>query len=230
MATKKTTESKTPFIDHITPKGKSLDKALQREFGLNLEDFQSVVQGDVTITQKIGEQARKGRLMAEFAPKLAVAYNEIIQGTLAQNRAYAEILQNAGKSGIELNKLEANTQLANSKYGHERSELAAQFVASKDAESQRHVYQLNYVQMKAYIDAYTTQVDRDATLLEQSYKPELKQIATDEQYKSKVMNHVLSQGDNARVDLIPQKNYNHANFRESIGAKFEKFKVALGFE
>ncbi|MFM6265932.1 MAG: hypothetical protein ACKPFA_05380, partial [Dolichospermum sp.] len=91
------------------------------------------------------------------------------------------------------------------------------------SENTRHSYQMNYTQIKGYVDAHLTEVDRQTAILEQSNRPEIKQVAADEQYQQKVMNEALSKGETARPDLIPQKEY------RGIKGKFKEFMGALGF-
>ncbi|MBD6619709.1 hypothetical protein FNW02_28800 [Komarekiella sp. 'clone 1'] len=211
--------------NHVTPKAKRINQVIKQKFGVTLDDFTAAMQGDVTSAQKIGELARQGRLSAELAPQLAAAYHEIINGTTAQNKAFSEVLVNAGKSAIEIDKAVMNATLANTQYAHRRSELASEFINARNAENQRHNYQMNYQQIKGYIDVYLAGIDNKTSLLEQSYRPELKQIQSDEQYQTKVLNHVLDKGDNSRVDLIPEKQYLTNGIKET----FLKVKSALGF-
>ncbi|MBW4558265.1 MAG: hypothetical protein KME59_20525 [Trichormus sp. ATA11-4-KO1] len=211
--------------NHVTPKAKRINQVIKQKFGVTLDDFTAAMQGDVTSAQKIGELARQGRLSAELAPKLAAAYHEIINGTTAQNKAFSEVLVNAGKSAIEIDKAVMNATLANTQYTHRRSELASEFINARNAENERHHYQMNYQQIKGYIDVYLAGVDNKTSLLEQSYRPEIKQIQSDEQYQTKVLNHVLDKGDNSRVDLIPEKQYLTNGIKET----FLKVKSALGF-
>jgi hypothetical protein len=220
---------KLQLKNHITPKAKRINQVIQSKFGVTLDDFTSAMMGDATSAKKIGELARQGRLSAELAPKLAEAYHAIINGSTAYNKAISEVLVNAGKSAIEIDKATMQATGANTQYGHKRSELAAEFVNSRNTENQRHSYQMNYTQIKGYIDAYLVGIDNRSTLIEQSNRPELKQIAADESYETKVINHVLSAGDNARIDLIPHKQYQPTKVREVLAEKFTAIKSALGF-
>lgn len=215
--------------DHITPKTRKLNQVLRTKFGVTLNDFVSAMMGDVAKAQEIGELARQGRLSAEFAPKLAQAYQEIINGSTVYNKAIAEVLVNAGKSAIEIDKAVINATLANTQYGHKRTELAAELVNARNAENKRHEYQMNYQQIKGYIDAYLVGVDQKTAILDQSNRPELKQIDADEAYQAKVINHVLADGDNSRVDLISQKNYQPRTVKQFLFDKFSALQNALGF-
>jgi hypothetical protein len=219
--------AKSPTLkNHVQPKAKRISSMLKNKFGVELSDFDAALNGDVQAAQKIGELARQGSLSAEFAPKLAQLYEQIISGTEAYNQAVSDILVQAGKSAIAIDKATMKATLENTKYGHSRSELAAEFVASKSAESQRHKYQMNYTEIKGYIDAHLVGIDQKTSLLEQSNRPELKQIAADEQYEKKELNEALNKGDKARYDLIPEKDYQSS---PGLKAKLLQLKTALGF-
>lgn len=219
----------TKLKNHVAPKARRLGQVLKTKFDVSLADFDNALNGDVAAAQKIGELARQGRLSSELAPKLAEAYQQIISGSEAYNKATADILVQAGKSAIAIDKAAMQATLANAKYAHQRSELAAEFVNSRNAENSRHNYQMNYTQIKGYVDACITSVDNRATLIEQSNRPELKQIAADESYDAKVLNHVLAAGENARPDLIQHRNYQPSKVKEILSEKFTAIKSALGF-
>ena len=217
--------TKTPRLkNHILPKGKLLSQTLDRKFGVTLADFDRAIGGDVAAAQKIGELARQGRLSQELAPKLAQAYLEIINGSEAYNRATADILLQAGKSAIAIDKAGSQVMLGQQKYVHSRQELAQEFVLSKNTENTRHQYQMNYTQIKGYVDAHLTEVDQQTAILEQSNRPEIKQVAANEAYQQRSMNEALNKGETARYDLIPEKNY-----RTGIKGKIQEFLGALGF-
>lgn len=226
---KSSNPGKLTLKNHVTPKAQKINRVLKTKFGVSLDDFTNAMMGDVTSAQKIGELARQGRLSAEFAPKLAQAYQEIINGSTAYNKAISEVLVNAAKSAIEIDKAVMNATLANTQYGHKRSELAAEFINARNTENQRHNYQMNYTQIKGYIDAYLVGVDNHAALIDQSNRPEVKQLSADEAYQTKVINEALNRGDDARFDLIPQKNYQPNTVRGLLAEKFTAIKSALGF-
>ncbi|MEY3255649.1 MAG: hypothetical protein RLZZ29_780 [Cyanobacteriota bacterium] len=216
--------TKTKLKNHILPKGKLLGQTLDRKFGVTLADFDRAINGDIAAAQKIGEMARQGRLSSELAPKLAQAYLEIINGSEAYNRATADILLQAGKSAIAIDKSASQVMLGQQKYVHARQELAQEFVIGKNSENTRHNYQMNFTQIRGYIDAHLTGIDQQTAILEQSNRPEIKQISANETYQTKTMNEALSKGETARYDLIPEKNY-----RTGIKGKIQEIRTALGF-
>jgi hypothetical protein len=222
---KQLSPAKVPKLkNHILPKGKLLSQTLDRKFGVTLADFDRAINGDIQAAQKIGELARQGRLSQELAPKLAQAYLEIINGSEAYNKATADILLQAGKSAIAIDKAGSQVMLGQQKFIHSRQELAQEFVIGKNSENTRHNYQMNFTQIRGYIDAHLVGIDQQTAILEQSNRPEIKQIAANEQYQQKTMNEALNKGENARYDLIPEKDY-----RTGIMGKIASIKAALGF-
>jgi hypothetical protein len=216
--------TKTKLKNHILPKGKLLTQTLDRKFGVSLADFDKAINGDIQAAQKIGELARQGRLSQELAPKLAQAYIEIIGGSEVYNKATADILLQAGKSAIAIDKSASQVMLSQQKYIHQRQELSQEFVIGKNSENSRHAYQMNFTQIKGYVDAHLVEVDRQSAILEQSNRPEIKQISANEQYQQRTMNEALNKGETARYDLIPEKQY-----AGGFKAKLMEFKAALGF-
>lgn len=214
----------TSLKNHVSPKGKRLGQVLKNKFSVTLDDFDSAIMGDVGAAQRIGELARQGSLSSQYAPKIAAMYLQIIEGSEAYNKAIADILQQAGKSAIVIDKSVSQTLLANTKYDHQRKELAQEFIYSRNTENTRHDYQLNFTQIKGYVDAHLVGVDNQSAVLQQSYRPEIKQISADEQFQNRQVNEALEKGDKARYDLIVEKNYING-FKDKLLA----LKAAIGF-
>jgi hypothetical protein len=209
--------------NHISTRGKTLNNQLVNKFGISLHEFEKACLGDLTSIQRIGELSRQAKFMSEYAPRLKDAYVEIIQGTTTYNLALADILKAAGSASLQIDKAAASTTLADQKFVHGRLELAKQVLMDKKSENDRHQYQLNYSQIKGYMDAFLVDVDRQSAILEQSNRPEIKQVQEDKAYESKLINEYLDEGDRARPDLIPNRKY------RGIKGKFEQIKTALGF-
>jgi hypothetical protein len=209
--------------NHVTPKGKALNSQLSAKFGITLADFEKACMGDLTSIQRIGELNKQATFMTEYAPKLKDAYLTIIEGTETYNLALADILKASGTASLRITKAMDSTALADRKYVNGRVEQARQYLTDKQAENARHSYQMNYQEVKGYMDAFLVDVDRQNAVLEQSNRPELKQREADKQYQSKAVNEYLDNGNDARLDLIPQKNY------RGIRGKIQEFMGALGF-
>jgi hypothetical protein len=209
--------------NHITPKGKALNSQLSAKFGISLQMFENACMGDLAAIQKIGELNRQAGFMKEYAPKLKEAYLQIIEGSTTYNLALADILKAAGSASLQIDKAANSTALADRKYVHQKIEIGRQYIQDKQTENARHAYQLNYQEVKGYMDAFLVDVDRQTAISEQSNRPEVKQIEANKQYQGRLINEYLDNGNDARPDLIPQKNY------LGIRGKFREFMSALGF-
>jgi len=193
--------------NHVSKKAKRISGMLKGKFGFDLALVNQALQGNKAALQAIGEAARQGQQVLELMPLLKDACTTIEKATEEYNKGVADILKQGATSAINTDKAIMQTMLANQKYVHQRSELAAEFSVAKSTESARHQYAINYIQLKAYIDQYLTKVDNDAKLLDQTNRPELKQFDENNRYDMAVSRHLLQHGDKARVDLIPKREY-----------------------
>jgi hypothetical protein len=209
--------------NHILPKGKALNSQLSSKFGITINDFQKACMGDLAAVKRIGELNKQAAFMQEYAPKLKDAYLQIIEGSATYNLALADILKAAGSASLQIDKAANSTALADRKYVHGKIEIGRQYITDKQTENARHAYQMNYQEVKGYLDAHLVNIDRQTAILEQSNRPELKQVEADKQYQSRVVNEYLTNGNDARIDLIPQKEY------RGIKGKIKEFMGALGF-
>ncbi|NEP63542.1 MAG: hypothetical protein F6K31_42705 [Symploca sp. SIO2G7] len=192
--------------DHVTS-SKTVVNLLNSKFGFSVEDLEAALSGDRKKLQKFGEAARQGRLTKEMMPLLEQASLDIIQGTEVYNTSMANILKNGASSSSKIDKASQNTILANQRYINQKKEQKTEAVYRWDAEKSRHQYTLNFMQLRAYIDQYLNTVDNEAALDQQSNRPELKQVAENRRYSSTTAKHLIENGSEARLDLLPRKEY-----------------------
>jgi hypothetical protein len=209
----------------VSSKGKALKSQLSSKFGITLDDFSRAAMGSLPHIQKIGELNKQATFMREYAPKLKEAYLTIIEGTETYNLALADILKASGSASLKITKAMDQTALADRKFVNGRIEQAEQYLTDKKVEVARHAYTLNYQQVKGYIDAFLVDVDRDDAVLNQSLRPEIKQVQEEKRYKGKLVDEYLSEGNDARPDLIPHKEYSNSGIR----GRLSEFMGALGF-
>ncbi|NER27254.1 MAG: hypothetical protein F6J89_06350 [Symploca sp. SIO1C4] len=216
---------------HVSPHTKTINKALQSKFGFGLGDLDAALSGNQTKLKQIGEAARQGKLTAELMPLLEQAYSQIIEGTTAYNTSVDRILKQGASSAISIDKAISQAVLANQKYINQRKEIKGDFIQQRDAETARHKYAIDYAQLKAYIDTYLVGVDREAQILQQANRPELKQIEENQRYELAAIKHLLKKGEKARLNLIPKRNYvrEKAPRKPGIVRRINQVKEALGF-
>lgn len=193
--------------NHITPNAKRISGILKDKFGLDLSDLDKALQGDEQALKNIGEAGRQGQRTQELMPLISEAYSHLIKGTEEYNKGVSGILKQGASSAIAIDKAGIQVALANQKYGNQRKESAAELLAGREAEKTRHDHAINYIQLKAYIDQYMTTVDGDGRILDQTNRPQLRQIQEDTKFELNAAKALLSEGENARIDLIPRREY-----------------------
>lgn len=220
-------KTKFQIKNHVTKKAKRISSVLKGKYGFDLATLDQALQGDQKALKSIGEAARQGGQILELMPLLEEAYSTIIKGTEQYNKSVSNILKQGASSAINIDKSVSQAMLANSKYGHQRSELAAEFAIARNVEKARHQYAVNYIQLKAYIDQHMVGVDNNAKLIEQSNRPEFKQLEEDTRYQTVAAKHLLQYGENEQVELIPRREYALASQQTPEGRKTTSFKEKL---
>jgi hypothetical protein len=197
--------------NHVGLKAKRISGMLKGKFGLDLGILDKALQGDKDALKTIGEAARQGQQIQELMPLLEEAYVNLIRGTEIYNKGISNILKQGASSAINIDKATSQSALANQKYGNQRKEVKAEFIAAAKSELQRHQYAINYAQLKSYIDLYMAGVDGDAKLLEQTNRPQIKQLEEDKRFELAAAKHLLQNGENQRLDLLPSREYIPSN-------------------
>lgn len=227
--------------NHVTKKSKRISSLLKSKFGFDIATVNKALIGDQTALKSIGEAARQGQQVLELMPLLREACITIEKATEEYNKGISDIVRQGATSAINTDKAILQAMLANQKYGHQRKELAAEFATSKSSETTRHQYAINYIQLKAYIDQYMMKVDGNAKLLDQSNRPELKQMDEDVRYNSTVAKHLLTHGDNSQIDLMTRREYATVSetngdgkstvmtFKQKLSQSFSNVISSLGF-
>ncbi len=203
-----TLQPQTPTMkDHISGKTKSIQKQFQKYFGFSWQSVVKAANGDLGELKKIGEQGRQGRIMQQVAPVVAASTIDALKGTATYNKALSDIAIEGARSGINIDRSVMNVTLANSKYVHDRSETAKEFVNRRDAENFRHQTTMEYLDVKGEIDKHISVVDAQVRIANEANRPTVKQLQATEQQEIDITKHLLTYGENARTDLLPIKNY-----------------------
>ena len=193
--------------DHISGKTKSIQKQFQKYFGFSWKSIVQAANGDVAAIKKIGEQGRQGRIMQQVAPVVAQSAVDALKGTAVYNKALSDVAIEGARSGISIDRSVMNSTLANSKYIHDRRETAKEFVNRRDAENFRHQTTMEYLDVKGEIDKHISVVDAQVRIAGEANRPTMKQLQASEQQEIDITKHLLTYGENSRVDLLPNKNY-----------------------
>lgn len=212
--------------NHLTKRGKRIQKAMDRDFGISTEFLLKCCQGDRDAIQSLGQMGKEGALVTKLMPKIKQAALNTIKGTEDLNVGMAEVIQQAAASSLAIGKASSDLVLTNQSYINQRNEVARSHDYAKKKEALRHRQTIDVLKLDAWIDQHMMIVDGNARLLQSTNRPELRQMDADLAYEAKVAEHLLKYGDESQVELIPQKRYT----TEGISGVLSRIKNAiLGF-
>lgn len=218
--------------DHITSRSKRITGMMQNKYGLGLDTFDKALKGDKTAIQTIAQAGIMGARIQEVAPFLEEAYLAAIKGTEQYNKSKSNIVKQAGSSAVSINKSIATASLANTKYVHQLREQKEEFVQQKEAETLRHQYAINYNALKSSMDKFFMKVDNSTRLLEQTYRPNVAQLAEDTRREMVEIKHLMQYGDRANLELLPSRQYvteEPSKPQSRINGILGRIRSALGF-
>lgn len=193
--------------NHISGKTKSITKAFRKYFGLGWDVIEKAANGDKAAIKQLGEQGRIGRIAQEVSPVMAQSAIDALKGTAAYNKALSDVTVEGARSGITIDRSVMNATLANQKYRNDRQQTAKEFVNRRDSEKFRHETTMEYLEVKGEIDKHIQTVDAQVRIANEANRPTVKQLQASEQQEIDLTKHLLTYGENSRLDLLPTKNY-----------------------
>jgi hypothetical protein len=213
---KRNEKSQSLLKNHVSDLDtKTLQNVLKDRFGYSLEDFQAVLSGDREKAKEIAEFGKQGRIASKYAPRVAQAILDGIEGTKELNVQTANLLKAAGSANAAIEKAGQSTLLANQKYNNQKAENALDYSLANNQEKVRHDYAMTYIESKYFYDTYFLTIDADAKQLEQTNRPEMKQITEDERYEIAVLDHLLTHGEKSDTDLVVARDYQESSHKGS---------------
>jgi hypothetical protein len=193
--------------DHVSTYGKEIKKATAKKFGINNSLIMRAVNGDEKALKEIGDMGRTGERLATFMPLIRDNLKAYIEGTTEYNTALADIYKSGGKGAIAIDKAASDVTLENSRYNNLIEEYKASLFAKLESENQRHDDALDVIELQAWIDTQMATVNAKASLESISNKPFLAQMKADADYENKKIKHLLENGSDSDLSLIPKKHY-----------------------
>jgi hypothetical protein len=193
--------------DHVSTYGKEIKKATAKKFGINNSLIIRAVNGDEKALKEIGDMGRTGERLAMAMPTIRENLKAYIEGTTEYNTALADIYKSGGKGALAIDKAASDVTLENSHYNNLISEYKASLFTKLEAENQRHDDALDVIELQAWIDTQMATVNAKASLESISNKPFLAQMKADRDYEDKKIKHLLENGSDSDLSLIPKKHY-----------------------
>lgn len=193
--------------DHISTYGKSIKKATSDKFGINNSLIIRAVNGDQNALKQIGDMGKTGERLVTAMPLIRDNLKNYIEGITSYNTALADIYKSGGKGSIAIDKAASDVTLENTRYLNQIEEYKTKLFAQLESEGQRHDDAMDTIELQAWIDSQMATVNAKANLESISNKPFLAQMKADQDYENKKIKHLLENGSDSDLSLIPRKEF-----------------------
>jgi hypothetical protein len=185
--------------DHVSSYGNQVKKATNEKFGINNALIIRAVNGNEKALKEIGDMGKTGERLVAAMPIIRENLKAYIQGIGEYNESLADIYKTGGKEALRIDKSGGELALENTRYISLIEEYTASLSAKVDAEYQRHD--------DAWIDTQMVTVNAQANLESISNKPFIAQLKADEDYDNRKIKHLLENGSQSDLSLIPRKDF-----------------------
>jgi hypothetical protein len=193
--------------DHVSTYGKQIRKATSQKFGINNALIIRAVKGDENALKEIGDMGSLGERFVLAMPLIRENLKAFIEGTTEYNTALADIYKSGAKGAALIEKAASDVTLENTRYGNLMEEYKTKLFAQLEAESQRHDDAMDVIELQAWIDSQMATVNAKANLESISNKPFIAQIKASADYEDKKIKHLLENGSDSDLSLIPRKHF-----------------------
>jgi hypothetical protein len=193
--------------DHVSTYGKEIKKATAKKFGINNSLIIRAVNGDEKALKEIGDMGRTGERLAMAMPLIRDNLKAYIEGTTEYNTALADIYKSGSKGAQAIDKAASDVTLENTRYNNLIDEYKTSLFAKLESENQRHDNALDVIELQAWVDSQMATVNAKASLESISNKPFIAQMKADRDYEDKKIKHLLENGSDSDLSLIPKKHY-----------------------
>jgi hypothetical protein len=193
--------------DHVSTYGKQIRKATSQKFGINNALIIRAVGGDENALKEIGDMGSLGERLVLAMPLIRENLKAYIEGTTEYNTALADIYKSGAKGAALIEKAASDVTLENTRYGNLMEEYKTKLFAQLEAESQRHDDAMDVIELQAWIDSQMATVNAKANLESISNKPFIAQMKADADYEDKKIKHLLENGSDSDLSLIPRKHF-----------------------
>jgi hypothetical protein len=193
--------------DHVSVYGKGIRNATNKKFGINNSLIIRAVNGDDKALKEIGDLGKTGERLAMAMPTIRENLKAYIEGITEYNTAIADVYKTGGKGAIAIDKAASDVTLENSRYNNLIEEYKTSLFAKLESENQRHEDAMDVIELQAWVDTQMATVNAKASLESISNKPFLAQMKADADYENKKIKHLLENGSDSDLSLIPKKHY-----------------------
>ncbi len=193
--------------DHVSGYGKDIKKATAKKFGINNSLIMRAVNGDEGVLKEIGDMGKSGERLATAMPLIRENLQAYIEGVTEYNVALADIYKSGGKGSIAIDKAASEVTLENTRSLNQIEEYKTKLFAQLKSEGQRHDDAMDTIELQAWIDTQMATVNAKANLESITNKPFLAQMKADQDFENKKIKHLLENGSDSDLSLIPRKEF-----------------------
>ncbi|NET08432.1 MAG: hypothetical protein F6K09_01235 [Merismopedia sp. SIO2A8] len=217
---------KAQHLDHISKVSPGTIAAMQRLFGISLNDFLKAVYGDPQAIKKLADM---GRLSEAAKINLQPALNAAklsIEATGDLNKAISELVKQSASSGKQVTSAILDSQLVEKKFKNQLTETRAKYVNDVSTETARHLHQSSLIQMRGVTADLMALTRYQTEVMKEQNKIPLAQQQAEIEYDKAVASALWSKGSEADLSRIPRPNYRR-NAR-GLGGLWQGFKNSMG--
>jgi hypothetical protein len=193
--------------NHVSSYGKQIVKATFQKFGINNALIVRAINGDEKALTQIGDMGKTGERLLMAMPTIRENLKAYIEGTKEYNTALADIYKTGSKGSLAIDKAAGDMTLENTRFNNLMEEYKTKLFSDLEKEHQRHGDALDVIELTAWVDAQMTTVEAKASLEGISNKPFIAQMKADRDYEDKKIQHLLENGSDSDLSLIPRKHY-----------------------
>lgn len=212
--------------NHIAKAAPGTLAAMEKMFGVSLEDFLKAVYGDHEAIKKLSDMGRRSQVAQENLERALDAAKLTIQTTGDINKALAELTKQTQKSGVQTMGAIYDATLAERRMGNELTEMSQRQANNVSSEVGRNLRATQLIQIQGAtadlmaIAKYQTDITKEAN------KPLDAQDAADRAYDKAVTQLLWQQGSEANISRIPKPNY--TGNTTGLGKLWQGFKNRMG--
>ncbi|MEA5622787.1 hypothetical protein [Nostoc sp. UHCC 0251] len=193
--------------DHVTGYGKDVSRATRNKFDISNQLIVKAALGDEKSLTQIADMGKLGERLQMSLPTIKDHLKNYIQGNTQYNQTLSELYKEGGKGALAIDKAASDLTLENTKFNNLLEEYKERLFISLEAEEDRHLDQMDTIKLQAWVDSQMKEIDYKVQMENISNKPYIAQLKADEDYENKKIQHILQNGSESDLTLIPRKQY-----------------------
>ncbi|MGB7440096.1 MAG: phasin family protein, partial [Coleofasciculaceae cyanobacterium] len=195
------------LLNHISAVSPGTLAAMQKLFGISLDDFLKAVYGDHQAIRKLADMGKLSEVAKlNLEPALAAA-KLAIETTGDLNKAIADLVKQSATSGKQTTKAILDSRSAETKFQNELRELQQGYVQGAVAETARHLHASSLIEIRGATADLMALTRYQEQVRKEDNKIPLAEHSAELDYQKAISSALWSQGSEAQLDRITKPNY-----------------------